>query len=82
MKRLQGIIIGIALSMAVVGTVAQAGLFDLITTSGWESKDTTAKYLVEVKGFDIRAYEFVNARGKNCTAVFGNQGPVGLSCTD
>lgn len=73
-----GIIAGILIATA---QPAEAGLFDSMATSGWETR-TSDKYKLEAYGFDLRVYEWVSKNDPNtmCTAVFGQTGPTGMQC--
>ncbi len=64
-----GILGAVATAALLVGS-AQAGLFDSVTTAGWPSKVPVAKYKVDVKGFDVRAYEWVSEEDPNVRIVF------------
>ncbi len=57
-------------SMFVPSTPVQAGLWDMVTTSDWETKELDAFYLLSVEGYDARAYEFTPEANPQMTCVF------------
>ena len=90
MVKLRTIMLGTMFSaMLIVGyemirpTEAHAGLWNTLTTGDWDKIQPT-KYVLDVKGFDLRAYEWVPATspGTTCVAMFGETGPTGLDCFD
>lgn len=77
---MKGFVLGVVFTASLAATAAYAGFWDSIADSRWDSVETK-QYLVEVKGFNVHAYDFVNTYGATCTATFSNRGPVGVSCT-
>ncbi len=65
-----GGVIGATITAALLVGSAQAGLFNSITTSGWDDKDVTSRYTLDVKGFDVRVYEWTPTANPNVRMVF------------
>lgn len=70
-----GVVLGAVVTLTLVAGTASAGIWDSITTSGWSTKDTTTKYLLDVKDYDVRVYEWTPADNPNVRMVFvaGNE---------
>ena len=66
---------------AFTATTANAGLFDSVATSDWETKKSD-KYKLEAYGFDLRVYEWSPKGNPNivCVTAFSEKGPIGLQC--
>lgn len=66
---------------AFTATTANAGLFDSVATSDWETKKSD-KYKLEAYGFDLRVYEWHPKGNPNvtCITAFSEKGPIGLQC--
>jgi monoamine oxidase len=65
-----GATIGAVLTLATIAGTAYAGLFDSVTTSGWDDKDVTTKYKLDVHGFDVRVYEWIPTNNPKARIVF------------
>jgi hypothetical protein len=52
-----------------LSSTVNAGVWDMLSTSSWDTKDTT-HYLIEVEGFDARVYEWTPANNPNMSCVF------------
>lgn len=65
----------------ITATSANAGLFDSVTTSGWDTKQSE-KYKLEAYGYDLRVYEWTPKGNPDvtCITAFSEKGPVGLQC--
>lgn len=72
------------LSALLVTSTSHAGLFDSAMTSGWEDKNPSAKYKLDVYGFDVRVYEWIPKDNPNvrCVFVAGNENSSGVACYD
>lgn len=72
----------LCLSLLAITSTAYAGLFDSVATSGWDDKETTAKYKLKTYGFDVRVYEWVPKDNSNvrCVFVAGNTNSTGVAC--
>jgi hypothetical protein len=71
----------ITIASILCATQAHAGLIDAAMTADWPTKPT-AKYKLNMYGFDARAYEFTTDNGMRCVAVFPGGTAVGwqLQC--
>lgn len=78
MKKILLIIVATLLAVSS----ASAGVWDSMATSGWDEKSPTAKYKLDVYGYDVRIYEWTPKDNPNIRCVFaaGNENSSGVSC--
>lgn len=51
-------------------SLVKLGLWNSVSTIGWADKELTTRYMVDSKGFDVRAYEWIPAENPNVRMVF------------
>ena len=70
---IQGIGTGLLTAVVLFGLMVAGpanALWNTISTSGWDDKTVTSKYLLDVKGYDVRVYEWAPADNPDARIVF------------
>ena len=72
----------IALAALLMAGTVHAGFFDNAMTNDYPTVDSTAKYKVEVYGYNVRVHEWIPEGNPNvrCMLVTGNKNSSGVAC--